>query len=200
MEKRYPNWAGFEDPRFVEDERSYKVKTIEKAGELLSKAGLSELLAASRFDEFIERLRVIGCDNNLLYTKVPAAGDLSILHVPELDRPGFCRAVFDLLHGDGDSPERLAGYLKWVEDRHLPSKWTFPTYFLWVCAPDSEIYVKPGATQTALKLVGSELKLGKPNAAAYSEYRDLAAELKEDLRAFGPRDLTDIQGFLYVAS
>jgi hypothetical protein len=24
MEKRYPNWTGFEDPRFVEDERTYK--------------------------------------------------------------------------------------------------------------------------------------------------------------------------------
>jgi 5-methylcytosine-specific restriction enzyme B len=200
MEKRYPSWAGFDDPRFVEDERTYKVKTIERSAQLLSKPGLQELLVAGRFDEFIERLRTVGSDNNLLYTRIPSAGDLSVLYAPEIDKPGFCRAVFELIHGDGDSPDRFAAYLKWIEDRHLPSKWTFPTYFLWVCAPGSEIYVKPGSTQTALKLIGSELKLGQPNAAAYSEYRDLAAELKEDLKEYGPRDLTDIQGFLWVAA
>ncbi|TET21442.1 MAG: hypothetical protein E3J71_09545 [Candidatus Stahlbacteria bacterium] len=111
LHKWYPKWKGFSDLEFMEDEVSYKKATIEKAKELLSKKELKRLIDEKKFDEFIERLDTIGKDNNLLWRSVPMKGDLGILYQPELDRPSFCNAMFDLLYGERPSHTRLKNFV-----------------------------------------------------------------------------------------
>jgi hypothetical protein len=87
---------------------------------------------------------------------MPSSGDLGILEQPKLDRKAFCNAIFDLLYGPGPSESRLDRYLNFAKTSNLPNKWTFPTYFLFMRFPETEMYVKPKAMQQFLKFLNNE--------------------------------------------
>jgi hypothetical protein len=203
MNSYYPGWSGFDDPPFVSEEIEYKRRTVEKAADLLSRDALSELLEKKDYEEFLSRLEQSGKEKNLLYRAAPKAGDLNILYQDNLDRAAFCEAMFDLLHGAGDSPQRLGRYLDWVQRAGIPSKankWTFPTYFLFFTSPDSDLFIKPTAVREFLKLGGFESGLSsKPTPEAYSDVRDAALELQLGLEEFGPSDMIDLWSFIFIA-
>ena len=102
LQRRYPGITSFRDHRFEQDEVAYKKATAAKAQEALAKGKLRKQIDAGQFDAVIETLDEIGKDNNLLWRAMPLRGDLGILYAPELDKAGFCEAVFDLLYGEGD--------------------------------------------------------------------------------------------------
>lgn len=195
----YPDWNGFEHPAFNRDEIGYKKKTIEKARRDLSESELRRLLGEEQHEELIRRLDALGKDNNLLYRSNPSQGDLNILYQDGLDKQGFCSAMLDLLYGEGDSPERLGRYVAWVKRADLPSKWTFPTYFLFICHPESEIFVKPGTTKAFLGFLGVNDDIrGDVTPAKYARILDLAQSLMGMLAEYEPHDMVDIQSVFWV--
>jgi hypothetical protein len=199
LRSHYPGWNGFDHPAFYKDEIGYKQATIDKARRDLAESELRRLLAEEQHEEFIRRLEAIGKDNNLLYRSMPRQGDLNILYQEDLDKPGFCSAMLDLLYGENDSPERLGRYLAWVKQADLPSKWTFPTYFLFVCRPESEIFVKPGTTRAFLGLLGIDEEIrGDVTPGKYELIRDVARSLVGMLAKYEPRDMVDIQSVFWV--
>jgi hypothetical protein len=199
LRSQYPDWNGFDHLEFYKDEIGYKWETIEKAKRDLSQDELRRLLAEKDYEEFIRRLEAIGKDNNLLYRSTPRQGDLGILYQETLDREGFCRVMTDLLYGEGDIPDRLGHYVEWVKSAGLPSKWTFPTYFLFLCHPESEIFVKPGTTGAFLRAMGvSEEIRGDVTPAKYALIRSFARDLMGRLAEYEPRDMVDIQSVIWV--
>jgi len=199
VHKRIPNWTSFSDPRFEKDEVDYKQATVSRVRGLLSREELKKLIEEGKFDEFLNRLLTIGKDNNLLWDNVPLEGDLSIIRTPGLDEQGFCNEVFNLLYGFGPSHERLGNYLKYVQSNGLPNKWTFPTYFLFFCYPETEIFVKPNVVKWLLKFLGGEIKYTSfPTAENYKQIREIYQRLKDELKDFGPRDMVDIQSFVWT--
>lgn len=196
---RYPNWSGFSDPDFVSDEVEYKQVTVTKAHELLSQPELSRLIAESEFDEFINRLGTIGKDLNLLWLSVPSSGDLNILYDSNLDKPTFCEAVTDLLYGPGETNARLERYLAYVKSQSLHDKWTFPTYFLFLCYPKTEMFVKPLTTKWFLEFFDSrDQYTTRPTVSTYSFIKQLAHQLKDELQEYQPKDMVDIQSLIWV--
>jgi hypothetical protein len=192
------NWNDFSDPRFVKDEVDYKQATVSKARALLSEGELQKLIEEGKFDDFLDRLKTIGKDNNLLWDIMPATGDLNIIRQPELDKPGFCREVFDLLYGSGPSHERLGRYTEYVKSKDLPNRWTFPTYFLFICHPDTEIFVKPTVLKWFFRFLGSEFDYSSvPTAENYTLIRETYHQLKDELKDFRPKDMVDIQSFVW---
>jgi hypothetical protein len=201
VRKKYPDWTGFADPRFVQDEVAYKQATIAKAKTLLSQAELERLIAETQFDEFIKRLEQIGRNNNLLYQSVPLSGHLSVLYQPNLDKPAFCRAMLDLLYGEGPAHVRLTRYADFVKANNLPNKWTLPTYFLFICHPDTEMFVKPRTTKWFLEFVGGPPAFTSvPTPPTYVTVKQCAQLLKDGLQQFGPRDMVDIQSLIWVCA
>ncbi len=201
LKRRYPNWTGFKDADFAKDEITYKRATIAMAQKELSAAELKRLLDTGAFDEFISRLEAIGRDNNLLYQAVPTTGDLGILYHATLDKPAFCRAMFDLLHGPDAGHLRLTRYTDFVKGAGLPNKWTFPTYFLFVCHPESEMFIKPRTTRWFVEFAADYKAFAStPTPFAYVVVKQLAEQLLTDLSQFGPRDMVDIQSFIWVCA
>ena len=201
VRSKFPDWDSFSHPLFMKEEVNYKQATVRKATAFLNETELRQLLENEDYDTFIERIEAIGTDNNLLYRSIPMQGDLNILYQPDLDREEFCKAFVDLIHGRGESPERLARYCDFVETHNLPSKWTFPTYFLFICHPDKEMFVKPRSTQAFLKLLGCEDVYSRQlSATTYAAILDISRSLAVALDSFGPRDMVDIQGFMWVCA
>jgi hypothetical protein len=121
----YPGWTGIQDPRFQKNEIGYKREALAKAQRLIGPDELGPLLERGDYDAFVARLKKAGQLTNLLYLARPASGDLSILHQDQLDRPGFCRAMYDLLYGADDVGRRFQRYADYVTANQLPNKWTF---------------------------------------------------------------------------
>jgi hypothetical protein len=200
LRRRYPDWQGFDHPRFVADEVSYKQATAAKARTLINADELDRLLDDAAYDEIINRLAIISKDNNMLWRRAPRKGDTAILYRPALDRPEFCRQMRDLLHGERPSPERLEAFTQYSRSHGLPLRWTFATYFLFICRPQTEMFVKPRTAAWFLKFMGvSERLPSQPAAAAYHVILEKAQALFQALAPYRPHDMIDVQSFIWVA-
>jgi len=201
VNQAFPNWQGFSDPRFEEAEVIYKQKAVQKAQALLKEADLLDLIVQGKFDEFVDRLnKVAQSSKNLLYLATPKQGDLSVLFQDNLDKPAFCQAFVELIYGSGSSPDRLAKYSSWLEENQLPNKWAFPTFFLFICHPESEMFVKPLTSQWFLKFSGVlETLPSSPAPEIYAQLLNLCKQLWDELQTYHPRDYVDIQGFIWAA-
>lgn len=192
----FPDWAGFSDAEFREAELEYKRKASSLAREQLGRDELTKLISNAQWDQIMDSIEHVGKATNLLWTNVPTSGDLGILYVEELDKPRFCQEFFDLVHGAGTSVERLDAFLGFVAEAVLPSKWTFPTYFLFLLHPETEFFVKPSVTQWLLRDYAAD-HLGKPSGKAYSKVLEIAQSLREHLSSYEPQDMIDVQSFVW---
>jgi hypothetical protein len=167
--------------RYLKDERDYKVNASELAISLLGREALGSLIAEGRSSELIERLEKVAHATNLLWTNVPREGDLAILHRQGLHLPSFAEALFDLLHGEGDSPERLDRFIEYTTRQNLPTKWALPTYLLMLLSPETDFFVKPEMTRWFLKEVNSGVDMpGGPSGEVYRRLLDVVAKLREE--------------------
>ena len=196
---RYPDWQDFAHPPFVADELAYKRATIAKAADLISQPELDRLLAEAAYDEMISRLDKVARDNNLLWRRVPSAGDTAVFQHPSLHKANFCAQVRKLLYGDTPTPMRLQTFSISLTAHDLPNKWPLPTYLLFITHPDSDIFVKPQAASWFLKFMGEASPVsGEPDGETYRLIRDHAHALLEALQDYGARDMVDIQSFIWV--
>ena len=129
----------------------------------------------------------------------PPATAASVAQGKQLYEDAGCGSCHGPL-GKGDGTERLGRFCRWTEAASLPRKWAFCTYFPFLCRPQEEIFVKPQTSQAVLGLLRSDLELGNSaHPETYGRYRALALELRRDLASYAPRDMIDIQSFLWVA-
>ena len=201
LKSKYGTWTGFHDPAFLADEVDYKRKIIADAKPFLEQAHLRELLDSGQFDDFIKQLvNAAQKSVNLLYLSTPKSGDLRIIYgLPVTEQAAFCHAFFDLLYGEGTSPQRLGRYVAYLQSASLPNYWTFPTYYLSVTDPAHDIFIKPRTIQKFFRSIRAPaLWSASPSADAYATIIGVAAKLRELLSEYGPDDMVDIQSAMYV--
>jgi hypothetical protein len=209
IRRRYEDWEDFDHTQFVADEIEPKQTTAVKAETWLNQEELDRLIALGQYDLIIERLASLGRDNNMLWRQVPSAGDTAVLSHPNLDPATFATQIRNLLYADPPPAARLQHFSDYLEAHNLPNKWTFPTYLLFFCLPDDEMFVKPETATWFLKFVGYPLQghplqdrpvrvSGAPDAETYSLIREAARELYNYLLDYGAGDMIDVQSFLWV--
>ena len=200
IEVRYPGWTGINDPRFAQDELGYKRAAAAQAAEMLNAEALRELQAQGQFDEMLKRVRRLAAATNLLFMGVPRVGDLSLLN-QGLDTAELCAALFDLLHGPDESPERLGRFIDFVDAVGATPKWALPTYLLFVVHPNTDVFVKPAGFQAFLNVLGaSELWSTLPSAESYAGLLRLCNEIRETFQPYGAQDMIDVQSLIWVVA
>ena len=143
VQQKFPGWKGFSDPEFEKEEVDYKQVAVQKAKELLNENDLNNLVQQEKYEEFKDRLiKVAQSAKNLLYLAAPSSGDLSVLFSNNLKAPSFYDEFINLIYGSEPSSDRLEKFSSSLKINKLPDKWTFPTFFLFMCHPNSEIFVK----------------------------------------------------------
>ncbi len=211
VQRRYPNWQDFSHSDFVREEIDYKRATIAKAQEWLSQDVLDDLLANGRFELIIERLDKLGRYNNLLWRVVPASGDTAVLYHPDLDTPEFCTQFRNLLYGDRASTRRLQTFSDYLRNNNLPNKWTFPTYYLFLCHPTTDLFVKPRTARWFNKFMqdsGDEkgasstkvLITLEPSSGSYHTLLRDAQAVLEAMSSFGAKDMVDVQSLIWICA
>jgi hypothetical protein len=77
--------------------------------------------------------------------------------------------------------------------------WPSVTVCGFLAAPKRHIFLKPMVTRKAAEQYGFPFRYqSRPNWATYSQFLDFARTVRRDLSDLRPRDLIDIQSFLWV--
>ena len=77
--------------------------------------------------------------------------------------------------------------------------WPLVTVFGFVAQPDRHIFLKPNTIRAAARAYGYELPYrSRPNWETYEALLGFAGLVREDLADLRPRDMIDLQSFLWV--
>jgi hypothetical protein len=115
----------------------------------------------------------------------------------------FAEGLYEFLHGRGGLPKRFDDWCDVLAS--LPKErsrlFTHPvaTVFGFIVQPETHIFFKPTVTRTAAERYGFDLRYEtRPSWEVYRNVLEFAAVVAADLRDLKPRDMIDIQSFIWV--
>ena len=77
--------------------------------------------------------------------------------------------------------------------------WPLVTVFGYIAQPDRHMFLKPVVTRSAARKYGFDLRYGsRPAWDTYSRLLQFAEVVRRDQRDLKPRDMIDIQSFIWV--
>jgi hypothetical protein len=193
--------GGFRDETYLAWERDYKWQAHLEWEQQLGPPKFSSLLDAGAFAEIAGRAVKIESGRSLLFSfeKMALRDAVRDVRGAEL----FARNLYDFLHGADGMETRFE---RWCEAiASLPRKqtrvltWPLVTVFGFIAQPRRHIFLKPNTTKEAARKIGFDFDyVSRPNWQTYCEYLELAAETRRAIRDMSPRDMIDIQSFLWV--
>jgi len=193
--------AGFHDQTYIDWERNYKWKAHQQWEELLNRNELRHLVDQKEYSEIAARAIRIESRTNLLFSfekmalrdavKSPSGARL------------FSHGLHDFRHGSQSLNERFAG---WVETiALLPRKqtrvltWPVVTVFGFIAQPQVHVFLKPNVTRIAARKFGFDFRYKtRPSWETYSELLEFGQIVRNEVRDLRPRDMIDIQSFIWV--
>ena len=192
---------GFADETYLAWERDYKVNAHEAWQRELSEDKLDELIDAKQFDAIAQQAVRIESRTNLLFSFEKMA--LRDAVKSPVGARTFALGINDYLHGTGSVEDRFE---RWVDAvSQLPRKqtrvltWPVVTVFGMIGAPAEHIFLKPNVTKIAAEAYGFDFRYhSRPNWETYASYRAFAERVRRDNKDLRPRDMIDLQGFIWV--
>jgi hypothetical protein len=193
--------GGFRDETYIDWERGYKEAAHETWSRTLGRKEHRALLDAGDFAEVARRAVQIESRTNLLFSfEKMALRDAVRL---ENGAETFARGLFDFLHGRGAVRPRFERWCAAVES--LPRRqtrvltWPLVTVFGFIAQPEEHVFLKPNVTRVAAREYGFEFDYkSRPNWQTYESLLAFARLVGEDNADLRPRDLIDLQSFIWV--
>jgi hypothetical protein len=192
---------GFQDEDYVDLERAYKWNAHLAWRDALDEATLKSLIEAGEFGEVALRAVRIESRTNLLFSfeKIALRNAVKSARGAEL----LAVAMFHLLFGKAPLESRFDTWIQAIAE--LPRKqtrvltWPLATVFGFIAKPKEHLFFKPTVTREAARRYGFELDYAsRPNWPGYRSLLQFAATVRADLRDLRPRDMIDVQSFLWV--
>jgi hypothetical protein len=190
----------FRDETYLAWERDYKWQAHLQWQEELPEPVLARL-ARSNPAEVARRAVRIESRTNLLFSFEKMALRDAVRSSAGAAR--FARALQVFLRNKGPPED---GFDAWCEElAHLPRRqtrvltWPLATVFGFIAQPRRHMFLKPRVTQLAVRRCACGFDYAsRPSGKTYAEYLKLGATLSRELVDLHPRDLIDIQSFLWV--
>jgi hypothetical protein len=195
--------GGFQDETYLDWERDYKWETHRRWVAALRQSEFSRLLSAGDYREIATRaIRVEQQSrHSMIFSFEKMALRDAVKSPAGAER--FARGLHEYLHGPGGTEERFTAWIDTVAS--LPRKqtrvltWPLVTVFGFIARPRVHIFLKPTVTKLAAAEYGFDLEYEpRPNWRTYRSLLDFARHVRVDTQDLGPRDMIDIQSFLWV--
>jgi hypothetical protein len=193
--------GGFADETYIDWERGYKWKAHEQWQTTLGRSEFRSLLRRGAFAQIAGQAVRIESRTNLLFSFEKMA-----LRDAVRSRAGartFAEGLYDLLHGRSAPQVRFEHWCETVAS--LPRRqtrvltWPLATVFGFIAQPAVHIFLKPRVTQLAAKEYDFDFPyVSRPNWDTYVSLIDFAETIRRDQRDLKPRDMIDLQGFIWV--
>ncbi len=115
----------------------------------------------------------------------------------------FACALFDFLHGPEPLEIRFASWVAALDG--LPRRqtrvltWPLATVFGFIAQPRQHFFFKPTVTREAFRRCGIRFDYSsRPSWPVYRELLNAVRSVRKDIASMRPRDMTDMQSFLWV--
>ena len=193
--------GGFRDETYLAWERDYKWQAHQEWTEYLGAAAFKAKLRDGAYHEIADRAVKIESGRSLLFSFEKMA--LRDAVRSDSGAKQFAEGLYRFLHGSKSLEQRFSDWVVTVEG--LPRKqtrvltWPLVTVFGFMAEPEQHIFLKPNTTKEAARVIGLPFDyVSRPNWATYKAYLNLAATVRRAIREMRPRDMIDIQSFLWV--
>jgi len=192
---------GFHDETYLDWERDYKVAAHQRFCEELDAPELRRLIVEGRHAEAAARaVRVEGRTHLLFSFEKMALRDA--VRSPAGAR-AFAEGLLDYIYGRDSLADRFDRWCGVLARLPRPSSrvltWPVATVFGFLAQPEEHFYFKPTVTRRAARAYGVELPYAsRPSGEVYESLLSFAETVRRDLRDLRPRDMIDIQSFLWV--
>lgn len=193
--------GGFRDADYIATEREYKWAAHKRWHSQLSLEDMRRLVAERGHAELARRAIAIESRTNLLFSFEKMA-----IRDAVRSRKGATRFANGLLALLEDPDPNRSTFEDWIEVvRGLPVKqtrvltWPLLTVFPFLAQPSKHVFLKPNVTRQAAKALDFDFSYrSKPSFETYGSLLDFARRVRGELRDLRPRDMIDIQSFLWV--
>jgi hypothetical protein len=192
---------GFYDPKYIDWERGYKWEAHERWEEMLGRDSHRALIEEGNYSEVARRAVTIESRTNLLFSFEKMA--LRDAVKPRVGAKAFAEGLYEFLYARDSDQVRFERWCEIVAG--LPRRqtrvltWPVVTIFGFIALPDIHFFLKPMVTRIAAREYGFDFNYRpRPNWETYSNLLEFARTVSSDLRDLRPRDMIDIQSFLWV--
>jgi hypothetical protein len=193
--------GGFHDQKYIDWERDYKWEAHRRWKAELDRATYRSLLREGEFAEIAARAVRIESRTNLLFSFEKMA--LRDAVKTTAGARTFATGLFEYLYGRA---EIQRAFERWGEHvSELPRKqtrvltWPVLTVFPFIARPERDVFLKPNVTRNAARAYGFSFEYAsRPSWGTYDSLLRFAAIVRRDLRDLHPRDMIDIQSFIWV--
>lgn len=193
--------GGFRDETYLDWERNYKWEAHERWESVLGRAAYRKLLADEAYAEIAAHAVSTESRTNLLFSFEKMA--LRDAVKPPAGARAFAIGLYDFLYGTGSEARKFERWCEVVGS--LPRRqtrvltWPVVTVFGFIARPDAHVFLKPNVTRLAAKEYGVDFAyVSRPNWDTYASLLAFADTVARDLRDLKPRDMIDIQSFIWV--
>jgi hypothetical protein len=195
--------GGFRDETYVEWERGYKWETHERWEEALGRGEFRRLLRAGEFKEVAAR--AVRVEQRSRYSMIFSFEKMALRDAVKSDEGArtFAEGLYEFLHGAGNVERKFE---RWVDVvASLPRKqtrvltWPLVTVFGFIAQPEQHIFLKPTVARAAAREYGFDFRYkSRPSWETYASLLEFAETVRRDQRSLRPRDMIDIQSFMWV--
>jgi len=193
--------GGFSSEKYEAWERGYKWNAHLEWKKQLGQKEFEKLLAEGKYTEIAARAVKIETRTNLLFSFEKMA-----LRDAVRGKEGakiFAEALYYYIYGSLDMEARFERFSEALA--LLPQKqtrvrtWPLQTVFGFIANPKAHIFLKPRVTQAAADAYEYDFEYqSRPNWQTYHNLLDFAAQIRKDLADLRPRDMIDVQSFIWV--
>jgi hypothetical protein len=194
---------GFRDETYLAWERDYKWETHQRWEEALNLNEFRRLLEKREYAEIAAR--AIRTEQRSRHSMIFSFEKMALRDAVKsvAGARAFATGLYEFLHGRGSDKTRFVAWCETIAA--LPRKqtrvltWPLVTVFGFIAQPGRHIFLKPNVTKIAARKYGFEFQYqSKPNWETYSSLLEFAETIRRDLRDLKPRDMIDLQSFLWV--
>jgi hypothetical protein len=192
---------GFQDQKYYDWERGYKEEAHHLWQAQLNQEVFKALLDKGNYQEIAKRAVSIESKTNLLFSfeKMAIRDGIKTPEGAKL----FSQGLYEYIYGSGTLKSRFEAFISMLAQ--LPRKqtrvltWPVATVFGFIANPREHIFLKPRVTQTAAEAYGFDFHYSsKVVWDTYDELLKFAKQLRKDLRDWNPKDMIDVQSFIWV--
>lgn len=194
---------GFHDETYLDWERDYKWETHQRWQSALGEPEFARLLRAGEHAQVAARaIRVEQQSRHSMIFSFEKMALRDAVKTP-IGAQAFANGLYDFLHGTASLEQRFGSWVETIAS--LPRRqtrvltWPLATVFGFIAQPRVHLFFKPMVTRAAARAYGYELPYAsRPNWNTYRSLLNFAALIRRDLRALRPRDMIDIQSFMWM--
>jgi hypothetical protein len=192
---------GFRDETYLDWERNYKWRAHQDWQWVLNRKAYQRKLSQGKFLEIGREAIRIESRTNLLFSfeKMAIRDALKV----ERGARAFVEGLYALLYGTASLQTKFNHWCEVIKT--LPRKqsrvltWPLATVFGFIAQPKSHIFLKPTVTRHAARIYGFDFRYrSEPSWETYCSLLACAHEIGHHLYDLRPRDLIDIQSFIWV--